>query len=46
MSAPEIATLVEIPVGTVTSRLRRARELVDRQVRIVKARQSTMGAAS
>jgi RNA polymerase sigma-70 factor (ECF subfamily) len=44
MSAPEIAAIVEIPVGTVTSRLRRARELVERQVRIVKARHAASAA--
>jgi RNA polymerase sigma-70 factor (ECF subfamily) len=38
MSAPEIASLIETPVGTVTSRLRRARELVERQVRVVRAK--------
>jgi RNA polymerase sigma-70 factor, ECF subfamily len=38
MTAPEIAPLVAAPVGTVTSRLRRARELVERHVRLVKAR--------
>ena len=33
LSQPEIADVVEIPVGTVASRLRRAREIFDAEVR-------------
>lgn len=38
LSAPQIASIVDAPVGTVTSRLRRARELVERRGQIVRAR--------
>lgn len=38
MSAPEIAALLEIPVGTVASRLRRAREEVQASLRRHRAR--------
>jgi RNA polymerase sigma-70 factor (ECF subfamily) len=38
MSAPEVASLIDVPVGTVASRLRRARELVEEQIRHVRAR--------
>lgn len=40
MTAPEIATLLEIPVGTVTSRLRRAREAIQAEVRRLRAREA------
>ena len=43
MSTPEIATLLEIPVGTAASRLRRAREEFDRRVARLTAA-STRGA--
>ncbi len=43
MSAPEIAALVEIPIGTVTSRLRRARELALMHVRRLSARHGDRG---
>ena len=38
MSAAEVAAFLEVPAGTVASRLRRARTLVEQQIRRVQAR--------
>lgn len=38
MSASEVAALVDVPIGTVASRLRRGRTLVEQQIRRVQAR--------
>ena len=38
MSASEVAAFLEVPAGTVASRLRRARTLVEQQIRRVQAR--------
>lgn len=43
MTAPDIATLLDIPVGTATSRLRRARESVQVEVRRIRAREAFQG---
>ncbi|MFO0665625.1 MAG: sigma-70 family RNA polymerase sigma factor [Polyangiaceae bacterium] len=43
MSGPEAAELLGIPVGTATSRLRRARELVEAEVKRLRAREDFQG---
>lgn len=45
LPAPQIATLLELPVGTVASRLRRARELFDTRLSQMMARQRFAGGA-
>ncbi len=43
-SGPEIAELLQVPIGTVASRLRRAREIFHEQAELVRSRQSSGGA--
>ena len=46
MTVPEIATLLELPVGTVSSRLRVAREEFDQSLRRLRAREQFPGVKS
>jgi RNA polymerase sigma-70 factor (ECF subfamily) len=45
LSTPEIATMMDLPVGTVASRLRRAREHAAEQLKRIEARRSFPGDA-